>query len=88
MRPTKVYQPPFTTRPELRGTFGAGKPHPPLSGRSGHARAGIGALRERGHNVTVEGPWSLGRVCAVGRDADKLSAAATPRLMQAYAIAR
>jgi len=38
--------------------------------------------------VTVEGPWSLGRVCAVGRDGDKLSAAATPRLMQAYAIAR
>jgi hypothetical protein len=27
-------------------------------------------------------------VCAVGRDGDKLSAAATPRLMQAYAIAR
>jgi gamma-glutamyltranspeptidase/glutathione hydrolase len=50
--------------------------------------ATIGALRERGHKVTVEGPWSLGRVCAVGRDGDKLSAAATPRLMQAYAIAR
>jgi gamma-glutamyltranspeptidase / glutathione hydrolase len=48
----------------------------------------IGALRRRGHKVTVEGPWSLGRVCAVGRDGDKLSAAATPRLMQAYAIAR
>ena len=50
--------------------------------------ATIGALRRRGHKVTVEGPWSLGRVCAVGRDGDKLSAAATPRLMQAYAIAR
>jgi len=38
--------------------------------------------------VTVEGPWSLGRVCAVGRQETTLSAAATPRLMQAYAIAR
>ena len=50
--------------------------------------ATIAGLRKRGHKVTVEGPWSLGRVCAVGRDGDKLSAAATPRLMQAYAIAR
>jgi gamma-glutamyltranspeptidase/glutathione hydrolase len=48
----------------------------------------IGALRRRGHKVTVEGPWSLGRVCAVGRRGSTLSAAATPRLMQAYAIAR
>ena len=48
----------------------------------------IGALRRRGHKVTVEGPWSLGRVCAVGRQGGTLSAAATPRLMQAYAIAR
>ena len=50
--------------------------------------ATIGALRRRGHKITVEGPWSLGRVCAVGRDGGKLSAAATPRLMQAYAITR
>src|SRR5262249_1213650 len=50
--------------------------------------ATIAALRKRGHKITVEGPWSLGRVCAVGRDGDKLSAPATPRLMQAYAIAR
>jgi gamma-glutamyltranspeptidase/glutathione hydrolase len=48
----------------------------------------IAALRRRGHQITVEGPWALGRVCAVGRDGGKLSAAATPRLMQAYAIAR
>jgi gamma-glutamyltranspeptidase / glutathione hydrolase len=50
--------------------------------------ATISALRRRGHKITVEGPWALGRVCAVGRNGDKLSAAATPRLMQAYAIAR
>jgi gamma-glutamyltranspeptidase/glutathione hydrolase len=48
----------------------------------------IAALRQRGHRITVEGPWALGRVCAVGREGGALSAAATPRLMQAYAIAR
>jgi len=142
MRPTKVYQPPFTTRPELRGTFGAiasthwlasavgmavlerggnafdaaaaagfvfqiVEPHlhgpggeVPIilkradadarsAGRRGRfGEATIDALRRRGHKVTVEGPWALGRVCAVGREGDKLSAAATPRIMQAYAIAR
>ena len=50
--------------------------------------ATIAALRRRGHQITVEGPWALGRVCAVGRTGGVLSAAATPRLMQAYAIAR
>jgi gamma-glutamyltranspeptidase/glutathione hydrolase len=48
----------------------------------------IAALRRRGHQVTVEGPWALGRVCAVARKDGRVSAAATPRLMQAYAIAR
>ncbi|HXW24990.1 MAG TPA: gamma-glutamyltransferase [Xanthobacteraceae bacterium] len=50
--------------------------------------ATIAAPRRRGHQITVEGPWALGRVCAVGRTGGVLSAAATPRLMQAYAIAR
>src|SRR5256885_8427731 len=35
--------------------------------------------------LTVEGPWALGRVCAVGRWDGFLRAAATPRLMQANA---
>jgi gamma-glutamyltranspeptidase/glutathione hydrolase len=48
----------------------------------------IGALQRRGHLVKVEGPWSLGRVCATGRRDGQVLAAATPRLMQAYAIAR
>jgi gamma-glutamyltranspeptidase/glutathione hydrolase len=48
----------------------------------------IEALRRRGHRVTVEGPWALGRVVAVGRRNGEVRAAATPRLMQAYAIAR
>jgi gamma-glutamyltranspeptidase / glutathione hydrolase len=50
--------------------------------------ATIAALRRRGHQIIVEGPWALGRVCAVARAAGIVSAAATPRLMQAYAIAR
>ncbi len=48
----------------------------------------IAALRRRGHDVVVEGPWALGRVCAVGRQDGMVIAAATPRLMQAYAIGR
>jgi gamma-glutamyltranspeptidase/glutathione hydrolase len=45
-------------------------------------------LEQRGHRLTVEGPWALGRVCAVGRWGGFLRAAATPRLMQAYAAGR
>ena len=48
----------------------------------------IAALRRRGHEVLVQGPWSLGRVCAAGRKDGMVIAAATPRLMQAYAIGR
>jgi gamma-glutamyltranspeptidase / glutathione hydrolase len=48
----------------------------------------IAGLRRRGHDVQVEGPWALGRVCAVGRQDGMVVAAATPRLMQAYAIGR
>jgi gamma-glutamyltranspeptidase/glutathione hydrolase len=46
------------------------------------------ALAQRGHLLTVEGPWALGRMCAVGRSDGFLRAAATPRLMQAYAAGR
>lgn len=46
-------------------------------------------LRARGHRLTVTQPWALGRLTAAARDADgMLRAAATPRLMQAYAIGR
>lgn len=46
-------------------------------------------LRARGHNVTEAEPWSIGRMTAARRDADGLlRAAATPRLMQAYAMGR
>jgi gamma-glutamyltranspeptidase/glutathione hydrolase len=49
----------------------------------------IDDLRRRGHKVTVTDPWALGRLTAAARDNDGLlHAAATPRLMQAYAVGR
>lgn len=48
----------------------------------------INELRERGHKVSVQDGWSLGRVCAVRRSNGQIYAAATPRHMQSYAIAR
>ena len=48
----------------------------------------LGGLERRGHLVRVEPPWSLGRVCAAGRRDGFVVAAATPRLMQAYAVGR
>ena len=47
------------------------------------------ALAERGHRVEVSEPWAVGRLTAASRSPDGLmKAAATPRLMQAYAIGR
>jgi gamma-glutamyltranspeptidase/glutathione hydrolase len=49
----------------------------------------VDGLRERGHDVEVSPPWSLGRVSAVGREADgQLKAGANPRSMQGYAVGR
>jgi gamma-glutamyltranspeptidase/glutathione hydrolase len=46
-------------------------------------------LRARGHLITEAEPWTVGRMTAARRDPDGLlRAAATPRLMQAYAIGR
>jgi len=55
-----------------------------------HDPAVIAELLRRGHDVTVSGPWSLGRISAVARDADTgmLHAGANPRGMQGYAIGR
>lgn len=58
------------------------------------AEANFGAavlddLRRRGHGITVAEPWTVGRLTAARRDPDGLlRAAATPRLMQAYAVGR
>jgi gamma-glutamyltranspeptidase/glutathione hydrolase len=54
-------------------------------------RAGAMAVHElaaRGHDVTVEPPWSLGRVSAVARENGGFRAGANPRGMQGYAVAR
>ncbi|MFD5098498.1 gamma-glutamyltransferase family protein [Streptomyces albidochromogenes] len=50
----------------------------------------VAELRRRGHHVTVGGPWSEGRLCAVAQDprTGVLSAAANPRGMQGYAVGR
>ena len=49
----------------------------------------VESLRSRGHEVEVSPPWSLGRVSAVGREADGvLKAAANPRGAQGYAAGR
>ncbi|MEO3937496.1 gamma-glutamyltransferase [Dermatophilaceae bacterium Soc4.6] len=51
--------------------------------------AGVADLEARGHAVTVAGPWSLGRLCAVTRSPDGiLRAGANPRGMQGYAVGR
>lgn len=49
----------------------------------------IAELRRRGHSVEVAPDWSIGRLTAARRGSDGLiRAAATPRLMQAYAVGR
>jgi gamma-glutamyltranspeptidase/glutathione hydrolase len=49
----------------------------------------IDDLRVRGHRVTVSEPWAIGRLTAAMREpGGMLRAAATPRLMQAYAVGR
>ena len=68
----------------------------PRPARPGHLmiEPGVGeetlaALRARGHEVEVAAPWSVGRLTAARREPDGLlRAAATPRLMQAYAAGR
>jgi gamma-glutamyltranspeptidase/glutathione hydrolase len=47
----------------------------------------IADLRRRGHDVTVTGPWDLGRVSAVRRDGRRLAAAASTRAT-GYAVCR
>ncbi|MEU1116365.1 MULTISPECIES: gamma-glutamyltransferase [unclassified Streptomyces] len=50
----------------------------------------VDELRRRGHDVTVGGAWSEGRLCAVARDprTGVLSGAANPRGAQGYAVGR
>ncbi|MCK2219822.1 gamma-glutamyltransferase family protein [Actinomadura sp. ATCC 31491] len=48
----------------------------------------VAELRRRGHEIEVQGPWSLGRLSAVARDGGFLKAAANPRGAQGYAAGR
>ena len=48
----------------------------------------IGELGDRGHEVNVHAPWSLGRISAVARRGGMLYGAANPRGMQGYAAGR
>jgi gamma-glutamyltranspeptidase/glutathione hydrolase len=48
----------------------------------------IAELRRRGHDIVLPGPWSLGRLSAVGREGDVLKAAANARGAQGYAAGR
>jgi gamma-glutamyltranspeptidase/glutathione hydrolase len=49
----------------------------------------VADLTWRGHDVSVEDPWSLGRLSAVSREPDGLMrAGANPRGMQGYAVGR
>ncbi len=50
----------------------------------------LSALEARGHRLVRAGDWTLGRLSAVARDADtgQLSAAATARGAQGYAVGR
>jgi gamma-glutamyltranspeptidase/glutathione hydrolase len=61
-----------------------------LEGR--YAPAVVEDLRRRGHRVAVADDWSEGRLSAVGREVQQgmqvVKAAANPRGMQGYAIAR
>ncbi|GAA2516857.1 gamma-glutamyltransferase family protein [Streptomyces gobitricini] len=61
-----------------------------LTVESRTAPAVVEDLRRRGHDVTVGGPWTEGRLCAVARDPRTgiLSAAANPRGTQGYAVGR
>jgi gamma-glutamyltranspeptidase/glutathione hydrolase len=51
--------------------------------------ATIEALRRKGHKLELSAPWAAGRLCAVALRPDGVvKGAATPRLMQAYAVGR
>ena len=48
----------------------------------------IDELKKKGHKVSVDTDWSLGRMTAASKDGQILRGAANPRFMQGYAIGR
>ena len=64
-----------------------------LSLESRFPESTVAALEKRGHKVKLVDPWSLGRLSAVAREKSangpaQIKAAANPRFMQGYAVAR
>lgn len=60
-----------------------------LTIEEGFGEAVLSELKSRGHDVERAPEWTVGRLVAGARDPDGLRhAAATPRLMQAYAAVR
>ena len=56
--------------------------------RSSYHRLPAGAEGLPPNRIARMDDWSLGRLCAVGKDGNVLKAAAHPRFMQAYAAGR
>ncbi len=48
----------------------------------------LATLRERGHDLALQGDWALGRVCAVASHSGMVHAGASARHMQGYAVGR
>jgi gamma-glutamyltranspeptidase/glutathione hydrolase len=71
-------------------SFAPHEAHPGRLHSEPMARGVLEELQRRGHEVFDAPPWSIGRICAVGVDPKTrfLTAAASPRFGQAYAIAR
>lgn len=46
------------------------------------------ALKRRGHDIREDGAWAIGRNSAISREENILSAGASPRRMQGYAVGR
>jgi gamma-glutamyltranspeptidase/glutathione hydrolase len=48
----------------------------------------VDELKRRGHDVEVVDDWSEGNLSAIAKDGEVIRAAANPRYMEGYAIAR
>ena len=48
----------------------------------------IDELKKKGHKISVDTEWSLGRMTAASKENGILKGAANPRFMQGYAIGR
>ncbi|OLB91689.1 MAG: gamma-glutamyltransferase [Actinobacteria bacterium 13_2_20CM_2_66_6] len=71
-------------------SFAPHEAHPGRLHAEPMSRGVLEELKRRGHDVVEASPWSLGRICAVRRDAQTglLRAAASARGAQAYAAGR